>query len=427
MQTVGLFFLVLFVFMSIGVPIAVVLMLCGMAMMASLGYFEPTTLSMNVMQGINSFPLMAIPFFVLSGELMSKGGLSRRIVNFAKLAVGRIRGGLGYTAIFASMLFAGLSGSGVADAAAIGGMLIPLMVYNKYNKERATALVSSGGILAPLIPPSTPFILLGTVCNLSITKLFMGGLVPGIMIGFGLMFVWFFIVRKDNYNDTVKYSWKEVLPILKDSVPALMLIVIIVGGIRFGLFTPTEAGSCAVLYALAVCKFFYRELTLKKLYEALRDTVSTTAAVVVIVGAATMAGYYLTLARVPVNLTRLLMQVSDRPIVLMLMLNAFLLLMGMLMDIAPNILIFAPILLPVGISAGFDSYYFAFIIGLNLIIGAITPPVGTVMFVSAKVGGVKVAKLVSKQWPFLCVYIFFLILFIIFPELYLIPMRWLTT
>lgn len=425
MEAVIIFFAVLFALMAIGVPIALVLMLCGGALMLWMGYVEPTTMSMTVLQGINSFPLMAIPFFVLAGELMSNGGLSQRIVNFAKLAVGRIRGGLGYTAIFASIIFAGLSGSGVADAAAIGGMLIPLMVYNNYNRERATALVSSSGILAPLIPPSTPFILMGTVCNLSISRLFMGGLVPGLMIGLGLMAVWTLIVRKDNYRDTVRYNREEVKFILKDSIPALMLPVIIVCGIRFGLFTPTEAGSFAVVYAALICRFYYKELTLQKLYKSLLATVTITATVVFIVGGATMAGYYLTLARVPARLSVMLMEMTGQPIMVMVIINLFLLMMGMLLDVAPNVLIFAPILLPIGIAAGFEPYYFAFIIGLNLIIGAITPPVGTVMFVSAKVGGVKVSALVAKQWPFLAVYVVALILFIAFPKLYSVPMNWL--
>ncbi len=425
MESVLLFFGVLFGLMAIGVPIALVLMLCGVSLMLFLGYSEPTTMSMTVLQGINSFPLMAIPFFVLAGELMGNGGLSHRIVDFAKLVVGRIRGGLGYTAIFASIIFAGLSGSGVADAAAIGGMLIPLMVANNYSRERATALVSSSGILAPLIPPSTPFILLGTVCNLSISRLFMGGLVPGLMIAGGLMVVWSLVVRRDNYNDTVRYTRAEVKHILKDSVPALLLPVIIVGGIRFGLFTPTEAGSFAVVYAALICRFYYKELTTAKLYKSLLATVTITATVVLIVGGATMAGHYLTLARIPAKLSSMLMEMTGQPLLVMLIVNLFLLMMGMLLDVAPNVLIFAPILLPIGKAAGFEPYYFAFIIGLNLVIGAITPPVGTVMFVSAKVGGVSVSGLIRKQWPFLMVYVIALVLFIAFPRLYSVPLRWL--
>ncbi|MDR1321359.1 MAG: TRAP transporter large permease [Gracilibacteraceae bacterium] len=425
MQSAIYFFITLFAVMSVGVPVAVAMMVCGIVLMLTLGYFEPTALSMNVMYGINSFPLMAIPFFVLSGELMSRGGLAKHIVNFAKLLVGGRRGGLGYTAILASMLFAGLSGSGIADAAAIGGMLIPLMAHNNYNRARSAALVSAGGILAPLIPPSNPFIILGTAVNLSISKLFMGSLVPGILIGLGLMVVWFFVVRKDGYQDVAKIPAAEVLPILKKSIPALMMVVIIVGGIRFGLFTPTEAGAFAAVYALLVCKFYYRELSWKELYSAMRATVASTASIVFICGGATMAGYYITLARIPATLASTLTQMIDSPLVLLLSVNALLLFMGMIMDITPNILIFAPILLPVGVAAGFDPYYFAFLIGLNLIIGAITPPIGIVMFVTSKVAGVKVTDLVAKQWPFLAVYVFFLLLYILFPQLYLVPLGWL--
>jgi tripartite ATP-independent transporter DctM subunit len=425
MESIILFFAVLFVLMGIGIPIAIVLLICAFVLMLSLGYFDPMSLSLNMLEGINSFPLMAVPFFVLAGELMTKGGLSKRIVNFAMLMVGSVRGGLGYTVVLTSLLFAGLSGSGIADAAAIGGIMIPIMVYNNYRTDRATALVSSSAVLAPIVPPSTPFIILGTVCNLSISKLFMGGLIPGVMIASGLMVVWFFAVRKDGYQDTKTFSKQEKLAILLDSVPALIFPIIIVGGIRFGMFTPTEAGSVAVVYAFVICKFYYRELSWEKCFQTLINTVCITASIILIVSGAMAAGYYLTLAQIPAKLAVYLNTLLETPLVFLIAVNIFLLLMGMLLDVTPNILIFAPILLPIAIKAGFNPYYFAFIIGFNLIIGAITPPVGTVLLVSSKVGGVRVSDVVGKQMPFLVAQIAILALLIIFPQLYLVPLRWL--
>lgn len=224
-------------------------------------------IAQNMVSGTNNFALMAIPFFMLAGEIMGAGGLSRRIVAFANVVVGRVRGGLGYAAILASMLFAGLSGSAVADAAALGGILVPLMVSNGYRADRSTGLICAGSVIAPIIPPSIPMIVLATATGLSVSRCFMAGIVPGIILGLMLMLGWWYYVRKDGYNDTRTYSSAEAIKIIKESLPALFMPVLIVGGIRLGVFTPTEAGAFATVYAAIVSVFVYKELDLKGLLD----------------------------------------------------------------------------------------------------------------------------------------------------------------
>lgn len=257
MTTFIVFLVALFAFMLIGLPLAFVLVICAIFMMLSLNQSDVMVIAQNMVSGTNSFALMAIPFFMLAGEIMDRGGLSLRIVKFAKLIVGRIRGGLGYTAILATIVFSGLSGSAVADAAALGAILIPLMIKSGYKKSRSVAFIAAGAIVAPMIPPSIPMIVMGTSTGLSITKLFMSGLVPGIIVCLGLMVAWFFVVRADNYDDRETFTWKEAKAIMLDSFPALLMPIFIVGGIRFGIFTPTEAGAFAVVYALIICTFLH--------------------------------------------------------------------------------------------------------------------------------------------------------------------------
>ena len=254
------FFLSLLLFLALGIPIAIVLVLCSVVLMLFMGMWDPATMAQNMIMGSNNFPLMAIPFFMLAGEIMSRGGLAIRIVRFAKLLVGRVKGGLGYTAILACIIFAGLSGSAVAGAAVMGSILVPLMMANGYKKDRSAGFICAGAIIAPIIPPSIPMIILATTANISTSRLFMSGIVPGLMMGAALMVVWWFVVKKDGYSDVEKFTMEEAIVIIKESMPALVLPIMIIGGIRFGLFTPTEAGAFAVVYALVVCMFYYKEL-----------------------------------------------------------------------------------------------------------------------------------------------------------------------
>ena len=416
----------LFFFLAFGIPIAMVLVLCAMVLMFHADMWDSMTIASCMLDGANNYPLMAIPFFVFAGEIMAAGGLSKRVVQFAQLLIGGVRGGLGYAAIVASILFAGLMGSSVGEAAALGGLLLPMMKQQNYIPGRAGAVIASGAILGPIIPPSTNFIILGScVSGLSITKLFMIGLLPGIFIGLALMCLWFIIVRIDGYHDNIKFTKEEKRKILIDASPAFMMPVLLLGGIRFGIFTPTEGGAFAAVYALIVCLGYYREIGLRKVLEVSAASARTTAAVMMIVATATAIGYFITLADIPQQIISVFEPFKDSPTTLLLMINVFLFLIGMVMDLTPNVLIFAPVFYPLILDAGIDPYHFGLIFILNLGIGVITPPVGTVLYVVCGIGNIKLPALVKNLLPFIVVEFMMLILITIFPKLSLIPMNWL--
>jgi len=406
----------LFGFMSLGIPIALVLVICAMALMILVGSFDLLAIAQAMVAGTNSFPLLA-------GEIMAQGGLSTRIVNAANLAVGKVRGGLGYAAILASIVFSGLSGSAVADAAALGGILIPMMKAAGYKLDRSCALICASAVIAPIIPPSIPMIVLGTATNLSVTRLFMSGLIPGIILGLALMIMWFFIVRKDGYNDTMTFTKEERTAILKDSMPALFMPILIVGGIRLGFFTPTEAGAFAVVYALVICKFVYKELDLSMFGDIFSSAAKSTATVMLIVAAANAVGFYITMAQVPAQMANALSPFIDKPMLLLLIINLFLFILGMVMDLTPNLLIFAPVLFPVIQQAGIDPYFFALIMCFNLCIGLITPPVGTVLYVGCGVAKLDIVRLSRAIIPFLIVELVVLLLCTFFPSLVMVPLE----
>ena len=343
----------LFAFLFVGIPISMVLVLCSIVLMWHSGMWDSMIIPSTMLDGANNYPLMAIPFFVFAGEIMAEGGLSKRVVQLAQLMIGRVRGGLGYAAIISSVIFAGLMGSSVGEAAALGGLLLPMMAEVGYKPGRAGGVIASGAILGPIIPPSTNFILLGaTISGLSITKLFMIGLFPGIFIGLALMVVWFFIVRIDGYNETITFTREEKWKIIRDATPAFMMPVLLLGGIRFGVFTPTEGGAFACVYAIAVCTLYYRELTFKGLLAVSARAARTTSVVMLIVATATAVGWFITSAQIPMQVAELFQPLVDSPILLLLSINVFLFLAGMVMDLTPNVLIFAPVFYPLIQQAG---------------------------------------------------------------------------
>lgn len=416
----------LFFFLALGIPIALVLILCAIVLMWHSGMWDAMIIPGSMLDGANNYPLMAIPFFVFAGEIMAAGGLSQRVVQLAQLMIGRVRGGLGYAAIIASVIFAGLMGSSVGEAAALGGLLLPMMKQVGYNPGRAGAIIASGAILGPIIPPSTNFILLGaTISGLSITKLFMIGLVPGILIGLSLMAVWFFIVRKDGYTETITFTRQEAVRIILDATPAFLMPVLLLGGIRFGVFTPTEGGAFAAIYAIAVCMLYYRELSFRELLRVSARAARTTSVVMLIVATATAVGWFITIAQIPKQMTSLFMPFIDSPVILLLLINTFLFLIGMVMDLTPNILIFAPVFYPLIMQAGIDPYYFGLLFILNLGIGVITPPVGTVLYVVCGIGNIKITELIVKLIPFILMEAVMLFLLLFFPKLSLVPLNWL--
>lgn len=421
---VAVFLGTLGVLLPIGIPIGFILVLCGVTLMISMGIYNPTIIAQNMVMGTNNFSLMAIPFFMLAGEFMARGGLSKRIVDFANVLIGRVKGGLGYAAILASMIFAGLSGSAVADAAALGSILIPLMVHNGYNRSRSTGLVCSGSVIAPIIPPSIPMIVLATSVGQSVGRMFMAGIVPGILLGLALMMTWKYIVKKDGYNDVRTYTKEEAKKMIIESIPALFMPVIIVGGIRLGIVTPTEAGALAAVYAILVSLFVYKELKPSQLVEVFVESAKSTGIVMFIVAAATGVGWIITVAQIPQTMVSLMEPLIEHPMLLMVVLNIFFFIMGMVMDLTPNLLIFGPIVYPVIIAAGIDPIYFGIIMVLNLTIGLITPPVGTVLYLGCSVGNISFPQVVKGVMPFLITELVMLMLFTFIPEIITIPMQW---
>jgi tripartite ATP-independent transporter DctM subunit len=425
-MTIGLFLFVLFAAMTVGVPIAFALMLTALALMVHLDFFDAQLLAQNVQAGFDSFPLLAVPFFILAGELMNAGGLSRRIIDLARVFVGHIQGGLGYVAISASVMLASMSGSAIADTAALATLLLPMMRRQHYPDGSSAGLIASGGVIAPIIPPSMPMVIYGVTTNTSISKLFLAGIVPGVLMAAALVLVWRRISGRAALPVADKAPWSERWHALARSVWALMLPVIIIGGLRFGLFTPTEAAVVAAVYALLVATLVYRELKPAGLYQVFVSAAKTTGVVMFLCGAATAASYMITLADLPGDLARSFGPLLEHRVLFMLVVAVFLLAIGMVMDLTPTILILGPVLAPLAARAGIDPVYFGFVFIFIGSLGLLTPPVGTVLNVVAGVGRLRMEPVVRGVLPFLAVYVALLLLIILFPQIVLAPLRWLT-
>ncbi len=410
--------------MALGMPIAFALLLSGAALMAHLNMFDPQILAQNVIEGANSFPLLAVPFFMLAGEIMNAGGLSRRIVKLAITLVGHVRGGLGYVGIMAAVIMAALSGSAVADAAALSALLLPMMKRAGYNPARSAGLLSAASILAPIIPPSIGFVIFGVAANVSISRLFMAGIAPGIMLGAALWFTWWWLVRHDKIEATPRASLAEVRAALKDALLALGLPVIVVVGLKFGVFTPTEAAVVAAVYALLVSVFVYRELRWSQLFGLFRSAAQTTSVVMFLVAAAMVSAWMITVANLPAELIALLQPLLDRPTLLLLVMMVITMLVGTAMDLTPTILILTPVFMPLVKAAGIDPVYFGVLFMINNAIGLVTPPVGTVLSTVAGVGKVSMDAVTKGVWPFMLVQFGVMFLLVFFPSLVLVPARW---
>jgi TRAP-type transport system large permease protein len=407
--------------MALGMPIAFALLLCGVALMYNMDLFDAQIVAQNVINGADSFPLMAVPFFMLAGEIMNVGGLSKRIVKLAMTLVGHIKGGLGYVAILAACILASLSGSAVADAAALSALLVPMMVEAGHDKARSGGLVAASGIIAPVIPPSIGFIMFGVAGGVSITQLFLAGIFPGIMLGLALAVTWWLECRKETLVTPPRASRKEIIHALIDSFWALMLPMIIIFGLKFGIFTPTEAAVVAAVYSLFVATVVYRELKWNHVYDVFLTAAKTTAVVMFLVAAAMVSAWMITVADLPGLVTELLEPLMDNQTLLLLAIMVLVVVVGTAMDMTPTILILTPVLMPVVREAGIDPVYFGVLFIMNNAIGLITPPGGTVLNVVAGVAKISMEDVIKGVWPFMVAQLIVLFLLVMFPSLVTVP------
>ncbi len=424
-MTIAVFLGSLLAAMAIGMPISFALLASGVALMWHLDLFDAQILAQNLVGGADSFPLLAVPFFLLAGGIMNAGGLSRRIVDLALALVGHVKGGLGYVTILAGCLLSALSGSAVADAAALCALLLPMMVKAGHDKARAGGLIAATGVIGPVIPPSIGLVIFGVAANVSIAKLFLAAIVPGLLIGAALWLTWAWLVRRDAIVPPPRKSRTEVLRALREASWALVLPVIILVGLRMGVFTPTEAAVVAAVYALLVSALVYRELKLRDLYGIFVTAAKTSAVVMFLIAAAMVSAWLITVASLPAKVVELLQPLLGSPILLMAAIMVVVMLVGTAMDMTPTILILTPVLMPLVKAAGIDPVYFGVLFIINNSIGLITPPVGVVLNVVAGVGRMKMDDVTRGVIPFMVAEFAVMFLMVAFPWLVTGPARWL--
>jgi C4-dicarboxylate transporter DctM subunit len=427
-MTATILFFTLLLLLAVNVPIGICLGLATMIVMIFVDGAPPLVLlSRSVVTGADSFPLIAVPLFVLAGDLMQHGGMSRRLVAFAYALVGHIRAGLAYVNVLASVFFAAISGSAPATVAAIGSNLIPEMEKVGYSRSFSSALTASAGMIGVMIPPSIPFIIYGVTAEVSIGKLFLAGVIPGLMFAVLFMAIARYLVRNDDNVVTAedRLSSKQIGATLRESIWALIVPIIILGGIYGGVFTPTEAAAVAVMYALFIGLFVYKDITFAGLPKIFTGSALTSGTILILVIMATAFGRLITIEQVPADLAFWLTNVSDNPIIVLLLINFILLLIGMFMETISSIIIMTPILLPVALGLGIDPILFGVIMTVNLAIGFCTPPLGVNLFVASSISGVSIERLTQAILPFFVGMIVLLLAITYVPALSLtLPAIW---
>lgn len=418
-QTIAIYALIgsLFIFMIMRIPVAISLIFSTLLTAVLLGD-NIAIIPIKMVDGLNSFTLLAVPFFILAGEIMSIGGISRRLIDFANVFVGRMRGGLAMVNILASMFFGGISGSAVADTSSIGSVLIPMMKKVGYDDDYSVNVTMTASVQGVLIPPSHNVIIYSMAAGgLSVGSLFLAGVIPGIFLGLMIMIVSYYMAIKRNYPKGEKISLKDAIIICKDSFLGLFTIVIILGGVLTGKFTATESAAIAAVYAFIVTFFIYRDIPISKFPTILKNTLKTLSVVLSIIAASSAFAYYMAILKVPTLITNGLLNISDNKIIILILINIILLILGMFMDMSPLIIIMTPILYPVVMKLGYSPIQFGIVMMLNLSIGLITPPVGTVLFVGSTIGRVPIEKLTKKLWPFYATLFFTLMMLTFVPEI----------
>jgi len=404
-------------FLVLGVPIAFVLGLTSFAALLYSGDIPLLLMPKEMFSGTDSFPLLAVPFFMLAGNLMNAGGITKRLVNFCNILLGYVRGGLALVNVVASMFFAGITGAAVADTSALGSILIPAMTEEKYDRDFSAAVTAASSTVGPIIPPSIPMVILGTVGELSIGALFLAGIIPGIMVGLSLLVVAYMISRKRNYPKEKVKSVREFFHGLKDAIFALLMPAIILGGILGGIFTPTEAAVVAVVYAFIVSFLVYREMRWKDLPKVLIDSVVTTSIIMLVIANSAIFGWILANHQVPQIVAQIFLSISTNKWIILLLINLFLLFVGTFMETTASLIILTPILLPLAAKVGVDPIHFGLVMVLNLVIGLITPPLGVCLFVACGIAKITLEQITKAILPFLIAAIAVLFIVTYIPEL----------
>ncbi|MDR0562766.1 MAG: TRAP transporter large permease [Spirochaetaceae bacterium] len=413
------FFLILFIIgILIGIPVVFVLSGTAVIIMLWQGIFNPITVGHNMYSGLDSFPYLAIPFFMLAGSLMEEAKITKRLMDFAYVIVGRLSGGLAHVAIIMAMMFAAMSGSAVATAAAVAAMLLPAMEARGYKKSFSAALVASGGAIGPIIPPSIPMIVFATIAGVSVERMFLAGLMPGVLFGVFIMIYAFFVAKKEKIpREESKFSLKIFFIAFKEALLPLLMPAIILGGIFGGIFTATEAAVVSVVYAFILGVFVLRTLTIPSIKKALLNAAKSTSIISLILGSSTVMSWVLTSQRIPQQIAAAFLSVSTNPTIVLLLVMLLILIMGCFMDALAIIMLLSPIVLVVTNQLGIDPVFFGVLLTINVCIGALTPPVGTCLFVAAKIGNVSLTETSKQIIPIVLVVLFLLFLCILFPNI----------
>jgi tripartite ATP-independent transporter DctM subunit len=373
----------------------------------------------QMIRGVDSFVLLAVPAFIFAGKLMNMGGITKRLFKFANCFTGHIPGGLAHANVVASVIFAGMSGSAVADAGGLGSIEIEAMKNNGYTPGFSTAVTAASSIIGPIIPPSIPAVLYAASAGVSVGRLFIAGIIPGLLLAISMMVLIYFIAVKRGYENKKRATFKEILKSFSESFYALLAPIIIIGGIVAGIFTPTEAATIAVLYAFIISAFVYREINFKILYQTILESIIATSVIGIIISFSFGLSYLLTISQISQRTAQLLLGLTNNPLIVLLILNVFFLVVGLFMDPTPAILILTPILIPIVITVGIDPIHFGIVMILNLMIGLITPPVGMCLYAVASIGKVSVEGVMKELLPFFIPAVFILLLLIFFPDLVL--------